>query len=83
MTLSIGTKVRVGENYLAGRTHVDKTVTEVRGKEGTVVGYCGNFIEVTPSAFDNPYWKVSFLFWEEELEVLEVAHPLQNEFAKS
>lgn len=83
MTLSIGTKVRVNATYLAGRTHVDDTVTEVRGKEGTVVGYCGSFTEVAPSDFDNPYWKVRFLFWEEELDVLEEAHPLPKEHINS
>lgn len=83
MTLSIGTKVRVSENYLAGRTHVDGSVTEVRGKEGTIVGYNASFLEVAPADPTNKHWSVVFLFWEQELEVLEEAHPLQKEFAKS
>jgi hypothetical protein len=83
MTLAIGTKVQVNHNYLANLRNIDETVTEVRGKEGIVTGYVGSFMEVSPTDTTNLFWRSPFLFWQEELDVLEEAHPLQKEFAKS
>jgi hypothetical protein len=83
MTLSIGTKVQISDNYLAAKENPDKTVTEVRGQTGKVTGYLGSFIEVTPDNTDNPFWNEPFLFYITEVTILEEAHPLQKEFAKS
>lgn len=69
MTMSIGTKVRVNDNYLSHVSNPDETLTGVRGKEGTVSGYVGSFLEVAP-AENSEVWSTPFLFWPDELDKL-------------
>lgn len=83
MTIAIGTKVQVNDNYLASVQNPDETVTKVRGMDGVVTGYNADFTEVTPSTPTPLYWDRPFLFYPSELTILEEAHPLQKEFAKS
>lgn len=83
MTIAIGTKVQISNDYLSALRNPDETVTKVRGKQGTVTGINSKFLEVTPSEPDAAVWGIPYLFLPEELVVLEEAHPLQKEFAKS
>jgi len=83
MTIAIGTKVQISDNYLITLRNPDETVTKVRGQQGTVTGYVVDFIEVTPSEPDAGYWDIPFLFLPQELVILEEAHPLQKESINS
>jgi len=84
MTFNIGDKVRVNASYtLDNFTEEDKhnLLTEA----GTIIGVTGAFLSVE---LDNGYHaestpKLPWLFLPEELDPLEEAHPLTNEFAKS
>ena len=82
MTIAIGTKVQIKDSYLAALRNPDETVTKVRGRVGTVIEYSNMFIQVTPDEPDGN-WDIPYLFLENELDILEEAHPLQKEFAKS
>jgi hypothetical protein len=83
MTIAIGTKVQISESYLIALRNPDETVTKVRGRFGVVTGHNADFVEVTPSEPDATFWDIPYLFLPHEVVVLEEAHPLQKEFAKS
>lgn len=83
MTITIGTKVQISDNYLINLRNPDETVTGVRGKQGIVTRTNGQFFEVTPTEPDAKIWDIPYLFLSQELVVVEEAHPLQKEFAKS
>lgn len=83
MTLNVGNKVQVTDNYLRTLRNPDKTVTGVRGKSGTITRISGQFLEVTPLEPDAEFWITPQLFLRQELVLLEEAHPLQKEFTKS
>ena len=79
----IGTRVRVNYVYPKGATSIDISTDQVRGSEGEVTGHTDNFVEVKCINSEYDGWWGSWLFLPEELDVLEEAHPLQNEFTKS
>jgi hypothetical protein len=84
MTFNIGDKVRVNDNYGAEYEEADESITLVRGSEGVVNGFAGNFVSVkqTKTAFE--HWKGDrYLFWSDELDLLEEAHPLTKESINS
>lgn len=83
MTFVIGTKVQISANYLSNLRNPDESVTKVRGKQGIVTGTNSQFLQVTPSEPDAAVWDIPYLFMENELTLVEEAHPLQKEFVNS
>jgi len=82
MTIEIGTKVQISDNYLAHVRNPDESVTRVRGKVGTVIEYNKDFLVVLPAVPDDN-WGIPYLFLPQEVVILEEAHPLQKEHIKS
>ena len=83
MTFKIGAKVRVNDNYGAEHEEIDDSITQVRGSEG-VVTYVDNLIHVKATETEYEDWKRGdYLFFEEELDLLEEGHPLTKESVKS
>lgn len=84
MTFNIGDKVRVNDTYAETALKIDQRILDTRGSEGVVTGYLHSFIKVKATKTTYESWKdFEFLFYLEELDLLEEADPLQKESIKS